>query len=195
MTVPRKPLTGILGDGRDDDGFDVFSVAAAGELEPLPRGSYVCVAESGRPTVAATGTRGYEITLRVIEGPNAGRKLWKTIWITPKSAAMAHRDLLKFGITTREQLRQELPRERIVVRVARAELAVWMVLWRDTKPNGLAQTGQADIARRAGVSDRAVRDALRGLALKGLLRVVRRGRIGRGASVYRVRGVNPDRAG
>src|SRR5689334_18002556 len=71
--------------------------------------------------------------------------------------------------------------------------AVWMILWRDTKPDGMARTGQADLARRAGKTDRAVRKALAELAAAGLLKVVRRGRAGVGPSTYRVRGVNPDR--
>lgn len=73
--------------------------------------------------------------------------------------------------------------------------AVWLILWRDTKPNGLARTGQADLARRAGKSERAVRKALTELAAAGLVKVVRKGRLGAGPSVYRVRGVNPDRFG
>lgn len=68
-----------------------------------------------------------------------------------------------------------------------AAVATWLVLFRDTKRNGLAQTSQADIARRAGVSDRAVRDALRELRNHGLVAVVRRGGVGRGPSAYRVR--------
>ena len=28
---------------------------------------------------------------------------------------------------------------------------VWLILWRDTKPTGVARTGQADLSRRAGV--------------------------------------------
>ncbi len=72
-------------------------------------------------------------------------------------------------------------------------IAVWLILWRDTKPNGLARTGQADLARRAGVTPRAVRKALTMLTAAGLVRVVRKGRIGAGPSSYRVRGVNPTR--
>lgn len=73
-------------------------------------------------------------------------------------------------------------------------VAVWLILWRDTKPNGLARTGQADLARRAGVTERAVRKALTELEAAKLVRVVRRGRAGAGPSTYRVRGVNPDAA-
>lgn len=78
--------------------------------------------------------------------------------------------------------------------LTRAELAVWLVLWRDTKTDGLARTGQADIARRVGVSVRAVHTAVRGLKSKGLLQVLSVGRLGCGPSVYRVRGVCPDPA-
>jgi hypothetical protein len=74
-------------------------------------------------------------------------------------------------------------------------VAVWLILWRDTKPNGLARTGQADLARRAGVTDRTVREALAELIKSGLVKVVRKGRVGIGPSTYRVRGVNPDSAG
>jgi len=77
--------------------------------------------------------------------------------------------------------------------LTRSEVVVWLVLFRDTKANwGNAQTGQGDIARRAGLSTRGVRKALVGLIGKGLVRVVRPGRIGVGPSTYRVRGVNPD---
>ena len=65
--------------------------------------------------------------------------------------------------------------------------AVWLVLFRDTKPDGLARTSQADLARRVGRSVRTVYAALRKLESTGLLIVVRRGRLNTGATVYRVR--------
>jgi len=68
----------------------------------------------------------------------------------------------------------------------RASIAVWLLLWRDTKPNGLARTSQADLARRGGISERSVRRALDTLYRAGLLDVVRRGRLGCGPSTYRV---------
>jgi hypothetical protein len=68
-----------------------------------------------------------------------------------------------------------------------AEVKVWLVLFRDTKAaTGTARTGQADIARRAGLEPRTVRRALASLEAKGLVRVVRRGRLSAGPSVYRV---------
>jgi hypothetical protein len=72
-----------------------------------------------------------------------------------------------------------------------AEVAVWLILWRDTKPDGHAKTGMADLAQRSGYSVRMVKYAVASLIEKQLIKVVRVGRIGAGASVYKVRGVNP----
>lgn len=71
--------------------------------------------------------------------------------------------------------------------LCRGDIAVWLVLFRDTR-DGTARTSQADIARRAGLSDRGVRCALRRLERRGLLRCVYRGGLNRGASRYRVVG-------
>lgn len=76
--------------------------------------------------------------------------------------------------------------------LSRNEIAVWLVLYRDTK-NGTARTSQVDIARRIGTSDRTVRRGIEGLEQKGLLKVSYRGGIGRGMSVYRIRPLPPDR--
>lgn len=67
-----------------------------------------------------------------------------------------------------------------------AETKVWLLLFRDTKATGAARTGQTDLARRAGLSVRAVKQALKGLRRKGLADVVRRGRLNCGPSVYRL---------
>lgn len=75
--------------------------------------------------------------------------------------------------------------DRSMTDLSRAELATWFVLWRDTK-NGTARTGASDIARRIGTSRRAVTNALAGLVRRGLVTVVRRGGLNRGASEYRV---------
>ena len=75
-----------------------------------------------------------------------------------------------------------------MARLTPARVRVWLVLFRDTKPDGLARTGQADVARRAGVSVRTVQRAVAALTAAGLVRVVRRGRLNGGPSVYAVRG-------
>lgn len=67
-----------------------------------------------------------------------------------------------------------------------AEALVWFVLFRDTKGTGTARTGQTDIARRAGLSVRGVKLALRNLKAKGMVQVVRRGQLNVGPSTYRV---------
>jgi hypothetical protein len=72
-------------------------------------------------------------------------------------------------------------------RIGGSAAKVWLILYRDTKPNGLVRAADADLARRAGVSDRTVRDARRELVEAGLLVVVRQGGFRKGASTYRVR--------
>jgi DNA-binding MarR family transcriptional regulator len=76
--------------------------------------------------------------------------------------------------------------------LGRNELAVWLVLYRDAR-DGIAQTSQADLARRTGACDRTVRRALARLAERGLVEVVRRGRLQDGPSAYRLHPVEPDR--
>ena len=70
--------------------------------------------------------------------------------------------------------------------LTRNELAVWLVLYRDSR-DGIARTSQIDIARRAGVADRTVRRVLAKLESKGLLKTVFRGSLNAGPSRYRVR--------
>ncbi|NOY29643.1 MAG: MarR family transcriptional regulator [Planctomycetes bacterium] len=69
--------------------------------------------------------------------------------------------------------------------LSKTELVVWFTLYRDTR-NGTARTSQADIARRGGVSKRAVQYATRRLERRGLLRCVFRGGINQGPSRWRV---------
>jgi predicted transcriptional regulator len=67
----------------------------------------------------------------------------------------------------------------------RAEIAVWLILYRDTR-DGIAATGYNDLARRAGIDRRTVSRALRRLKQCGLVEAVYRGAQGRGVSRYRV---------
>jgi hypothetical protein len=70
--------------------------------------------------------------------------------------------------------------------LTRAELLTWLILYRDTKPEGTTRTAQADIARRAGTDARTIRRALVRLADAGLVRTVWQGGFRKGASVYAV---------
>jgi Helix-turn-helix domain len=72
--------------------------------------------------------------------------------------------------------------------LSRAEVGVWLVLYRDTR-DGTARTSYDDLARRAGCNRRSVGRALRGLERRGLLKVVHRGGLRRGPSRYLVRGL------
>ena len=68
-----------------------------------------------------------------------------------------------------------------------SEVKVWLILFRDTKAaTGTARTGQEDIARRAGIDARSVRRALESLQTRGMVRLVRRGRLNVGPSHYRL---------
>ena len=69
--------------------------------------------------------------------------------------------------------------------LSRAELATWLVLWRDTR-DGTARTSHADIARRIGTTRRTVVGAIGKLRRRGLVTLVYRGGLNRGASVYHV---------
>lgn len=69
--------------------------------------------------------------------------------------------------------------------LSRNEVAVWLILWRDTK-NETARTAQTDIARRAGIARRTVVRIIPALEAKGLLRTVHQGGLNRGTNVYRV---------
>jgi DNA-binding transcriptional ArsR family regulator len=69
--------------------------------------------------------------------------------------------------------------------LSRREIAVWLVLYRDTK-DGTARTSYDDLARRTGLNRRNVGRALRELEGRGLVKIVRRGGLGRGPSSYRV---------
>jgi len=69
----------------------------------------------------------------------------------------------------------------------RAAMGVWIALWRDTKPDGTAATGVADLARRAGADRRTILRGLKFLTDTGLVEVVYRGGIGMGCNRYRLR--------
>jgi hypothetical protein len=63
---------------------------------------------------------------------------------------------------------------------------VWVLLWRDVKPDGLARTSQTDLARRSGLCLRTVKIAVKRLCVTGLLLPVYRGNLRRGPSAYRL---------
>ncbi|HEY2159263.1 MAG TPA: hypothetical protein VGH33_26795 [Isosphaeraceae bacterium] len=71
-------------------------------------------------------------------------------------------------------------------RLAAHESAVWLILFRDTKPSGLARTSVDDMARRGGIGRRTVRRSLKRLEELRMLKVASRGGLNRGPSAYRI---------
>ena len=68
----------------------------------------------------------------------------------------------------------------------RAELAAWLVLFRHAKADGIATASAADLARRAGCSESAMRRALKRLRKAGLVERIKRGTLAGGPSVWRL---------
>ena len=69
--------------------------------------------------------------------------------------------------------------------LSRTEALAWLVLWRDTK-NGTVRTSMSDIARRVGSSRRAITTAISNLERMGLISIVRKGGLNRGATIYQL---------
>jgi DNA-binding MarR family transcriptional regulator len=100
------------------------------------------------------------------------------------------------GTTARRKTNQRQSRLRFeilnafvdngMVGLSRAELAVWLILYRDTKPDGTARASLADLARRGGMDRRTASRAVGRLVRRKMLQVIRRGGLNRGPSVYRV---------
>lgn len=70
--------------------------------------------------------------------------------------------------------------------LTRAEVVVWLILFRDTKADGTAVASLVDIARRGGIDPRTASRALGRLSRRKMLRVVSRGGLNRGPSAYSV---------
>ena len=67
---------------------------------------------------------------------------------------------------------------------------VWLVLFRETKPGGLARVTIAQIAATAGISTRAVAYGLHELRDKRFVVLVSRGSRNKGPSIYRLRPIS-----
>ena len=105
----RRDLSDIL-SGRTDSLRDQWEqTEAATDFAPIPAGTYVARIISGELFTATTGTPGYKLCFKVIEGEHAGRLFWNDVWLTPPALPMAKRDLGKLGVTDLDQLGQPLP--------------------------------------------------------------------------------------
>ena len=99
--------------GSNEDDFDIFSVEAT-ELGPIPAGRYVAIAEGGGPKVAKTGTKGYELRFRILEGTYANRLVWKFCAFTAKAAGISQSFLKPLGFRSKADLERPVPPNRFV---------------------------------------------------------------------------------
>ena len=106
----RKSLVDVLhGSTRDELARQFNAAEAAGDMLPLPRGSYRCRVTDGQLATSKGGTPGYSLTFTVDCGEHTGRKLWHTAWLTPAAMPMTKRDLSKLGVTSLDMLDRPLP--------------------------------------------------------------------------------------
>ena len=100
MNEPKKQrLSDILrAANRNGDNEKWADAKPAQDLTPVPRGEYVALAERGEMFSALTGTIGYKIIFRILEGEFTGRLLWHPVWLTGDAASVAKRDFGKLGI-------------------------------------------------------------------------------------------------
>ena len=111
--MERKKLSDILrGDFRNKLQKAWDDTKAADDFgAPLPAGEYIArIADGNATTARTTGTPGYKLTFKVLDGDHAGRLFWHDVWLTDAALPMAKRDLGKIGVTSLDQLDQPLPR-------------------------------------------------------------------------------------
>jgi hypothetical protein len=109
-THPRKSLVDVLnGNAREALARQFDEAEAAGDMVPLPRGTYRCRLTDGELVTSKGGTPGYQVVFTVDDGDHKGRRLWHTAWLTPAALPMTKRDLAKFGVTSLDMLDRPLP--------------------------------------------------------------------------------------
>jgi hypothetical protein len=111
----RKKLSDILQNSERDRIAGIWqTVKPADDLKPIPSGEYRCRIIDGVFFNARAGTPGCKLTLQVLDGEHAGRRLWHDNWLSEAAVSIAKRDLGKLGVTSLEQLERPLP-EGIIV--------------------------------------------------------------------------------
>ena len=106
----RKSLVDVLnGSTRDELARQFEEAEAAGDMMPLPRGTYRCRITDGELVTSKSGTPGYSLTFTVDDGEHKSRRLWHTAWLTPAALPMSKRDLAKLGVTSLDMLDRPLP--------------------------------------------------------------------------------------
>jgi hypothetical protein len=117
---PRRSLVDVVaGFNRGELAKQFAESAAASDWGPIPPGVYRCRMVDAEFVTSKSGTPGFCIGFAVERGEHTGRRLWHTLWLTPRAMPMAKRDLSKLGVHQFDQLDGLVP-QRIVadVRVA-----------------------------------------------------------------------------
>lgn len=106
----RKSLVDVLnGTSRDQLARQFAEAEAAGDMLPLPRGTYRCRVTDGEIVTSKSGTPGYQLVFVVDDAEHKGRRLWHTAWLTEAAMPMSKRDLAKLGVTSLDMLDRPLP--------------------------------------------------------------------------------------
>lgn len=107
---PRRSLVDVVaGFDREELARQFDESAAASDFGPLPSGVYRCRAVDAAFTTSKAGTPGFCVVFAVDVGEFSGRRLWHTLWLTPRAMPMTKRDLLKLGVRRFDQLADQLP--------------------------------------------------------------------------------------
>jgi len=99
----------LVGTSRDELARQFAEAEAAGDIQPLARGTYRCRVTDGELVTSKGGTPGYSLTFTVDDEEHRSRKLWHTAWLTPAAMPMTKRDLAKLGVTSLDMLDRPLP--------------------------------------------------------------------------------------
>jgi hypothetical protein len=111
----RRRLQDILRSSDRERLAEVWdSTRAADDLKPIPPGDYRCRVVDGALCTSKSDTPGYKLTMEILDGAHAGRRLWHDVWLSPAALPMAKRDLGKLGIESLQQLENPLPEHFII---------------------------------------------------------------------------------
>jgi len=111
----RKRLSDILMNSERERLERAWSTAKPSAYPaPVPPGEYRCRIADGALFNARTGTPGYKLTIEILDGEHAGRKLFRDIWLTDPAMNMARGELAQLGVEHLDDLERPLPHGIVV---------------------------------------------------------------------------------
>jgi len=112
----KTPVRGGSAASFDLESFD--SVVPAEYMEPIPAGEYTMKCYAARLDKAGTGTEFYGLSMEVVSGEYAKRRLVHKFYFTQNAIGYTRRDLNALGLTTLDQLKRgDCPRCLLRVQV------------------------------------------------------------------------------